>query len=100
MKKKSLSAKKKIHNKLLSHLRNPLINKIYKEFINFNKFNLGKSSFSVAISGGPDSLALTFLFKCLNIKNKIKGYFYTVDHKLRKNSSWIFSTSRFRIDFL
>ena len=30
MKKKSLSAKKKIHNKLLIHLKNPLISKIYK----------------------------------------------------------------------
>ena len=28
MKKKSLSAKKKIHNKLLVHLKNPLISKI------------------------------------------------------------------------
>ena len=32
MKKKSLSAKKIIHNKLLSYLKNPSINKIYKEF--------------------------------------------------------------------
>ena len=57
MKKKSLSAKKKIHNKLLINLKIPLIYKIYKDFNNFVKFNLNKSSFSVAISGGSDSLA-------------------------------------------
>ena len=87
MKKKSLSAKKKIHNKLLSHLRNPLINKIYKDFDNLVKFNLKKSNFSVAISGGTDSLALAFFSKSYSILNNIKVNFYHVDHKLRKESS-------------
>ena len=32
MKKKSLSAKKKIHKKLIKYLKNPRINKIYKDF--------------------------------------------------------------------
>ena len=86
MKKKSLNAKKIIHNKLLSYLKNPSINKIYKEFINFNKFNLGKSSFSVAISGGSDSLALAYFAKCFSISNNIKVKYYHVDHKLRKES--------------
>ena len=86
MKKKSLNAKKIIHNKLLSYLRNPSINKIYKEFENFNKFNLEKSSFSVAISGGPDSLALAYLAKCFSITNKISVKYYHIDHKLRKES--------------
>jgi len=87
MKKKSLSAKKKIHNKLLSHLRNPLIYKIYKDFDNLVKFNLNKSNFSVAISGGTDSLALAFFSKSYSILNNIKVNFYHVDHKLRKESS-------------
>ena len=87
MKKKSLSAKKKIHNKLLSHLRNPLIYKIYKDFDNLVKFNLNKSNFSVAISGGTDSLALAFFSKSYSILNDIKVNFYHVDHKLRKESS-------------
>ena len=86
MKKKSLNAKKIIHNKLLSYLKNPSINKIYKEFINFNKFNLGKSGFSVAISGGSDSLALAYFAKCFSISNNIKVKYYHVDHKLRKES--------------
>ena len=56
MKKKSLNAKKIIHNKLLSFLKNPSINRIYKKFENFIKLNLSKSTFSVAVSGGSDSL--------------------------------------------
>jgi len=87
MKKKSLSAKKKIHNKLLIHLKNPLISKIYKEFCNFNKFNLNKLNFSVAVSGGSDSLALAYLCKCYSINNNIKVRYYHIDHKLRKESS-------------
>ena len=87
MKKKSLSAKKKIHKKLLTHLKNPLICKIYKDFNNFIKFNLNKSNFSVAVSGGSDSLALVYFSKCYSISNNIKVEYYHVDHKLRKEST-------------
>ena len=45
MKKKSLSAKKKIHNKLLIHLKNPNISRIYKEFDNNIEFQLNKVNF-------------------------------------------------------
>ena len=86
MKKKSLSAKKKIHNKLLANLKDPLINKIYKEFDKLVKSNLKKSNFSVAISGGADSLALAFFSKIYSILNNIKVNFYHVDHCLRKES--------------
>ncbi len=87
MKKKSLSAKKKIHNKLLIHLKNPKISKIYREFDNSIMLNLNKFNFSAAISGGVDSLALAYLSKCYSILNNIKVNFYHVDHKLRKESS-------------
>ena len=87
MKKKSLSVKKKTHNKLLSHLRNPFINKIYKDFDKLVKSNLNNSNFSVAISGGTDSLALAFFSKVYSILNNMKVNFYHVDHKLRKESS-------------
>ena len=87
MKKKSLSAKKLIHKKLLINLKNPLINKIYNDFNSFVGLNLNKSSFSVAISGGSDSLALAYLSKCYSILNNVKVNFYHVDHKLRKESS-------------
>jgi len=88
MKKKSLSAKKKIHKKLLINLKNPIIYKIYKDFNNFVKFNLNQSSFSVALSGGADSLALAYFSKCYSIYNNIKVNYYHVDHKLRKESSY------------
>jgi len=87
MKKKSLSAKKKIHNKLLIILKNPSIYKIYKDFNNFVKFNLNNSNFSVAISGGTDSLALAYFSKCYSLSNNVKVNYYHVDHKLRKESS-------------
>tara|TARA_Y100000590_G_scaffold37623_1_gene40521 strand:+ start:107 stop:1156 length:1050 start_codon:yes stop_codon:yes gene_type:complete len=86
MKKKSLSAKKIIHKKLIKNLKNNRINKVFKIFKN----NLGfikTNNIAVAVSGGPDSLALSYLVKCLVINNKKKAFFYLVDHKIRKNSS-------------
>ena len=87
MKKKSLNAKKKIHNKLLIHLKKPFINKIYKEFYNIIKLNLNNSNFSVAVSGGSDSLALVYFSKCYSILNNVKINYYHIDHKLRNESS-------------
>ena len=87
MKKKSLSAKKKVHKKLLINLKDPLIDKIYKDFNNFVKINLKKSNFSVAISGGADSLALAYFSKCYSISNNIKVKYYHINHKLRNESS-------------
>ena len=84
MKKKSLTAKKKIHNSVLKHLTNKKILKIYKEFKSSLNIN---NSFAVAVSGGPDSLSLAFLAKCFSLINNVDVKFYIVDHKLRKNSS-------------
>jgi len=84
MKKKSLSVKKKVHNLILSHLNDPKILKIFSIF----KGNLDiKNKFSVALSGGPDSMSLAFLAKCFSIINKVNVKFYLVNHKLRKDSS-------------
>ncbi len=87
MKKKSLSAKKKIHKKLLFYLKDPLIKKIYNKFDRIIKLNHNKSHFSVAVSGGSDSLSLTYLSKCYSILNHIKVMYYHVDHGLRRESS-------------
>ena len=88
MKKKSLSAKKIIHKLLLNHLKNKKINKIFKEFKNYlEKNGKKKIKIGVAVSGGPDSLALAFLTKCYSLINKLDAKFFIVDHKLRKNSS-------------
>ena len=48
--------------------------------------NLNKS-FAVAVSGGPDSLALAFLAKIYSIKKKIPSKFFIVDHRLRPEST-------------
>jgi len=46
-----------------------------------------KKPFLIAVSGGPDSLALTALAKAYSYENKCKIYYVLVDHNLRKNSS-------------
>ncbi len=42
---------------------------------------------AVAVSGGCDSLALTFLLKEFCVERKIKIFAVTVDHKMRESSS-------------
>jgi len=49
---------------------------------------LKKKTFLIAVSGGPDSLALTALAKSYSYENKCKIYYVLVDHNLRKNSSF------------
>ena len=59
---KNLSAKIKIPKVLKDKLKNKKIGQIYKKFeknLSINK------NFIVAVSGGPDSLALAFLSKNL-----------------------------------
>ena len=41
----------------------------------------------MAVSGGPDSLALVALAKLFNYETKCKIYYVLIDHNLRKNSS-------------
>ena len=81
---KNLSASNKTHKKILSHLNNKNIFKIFKEFS--NSLNV-EEKLGVAVSGGPDSLALAFLAKCYSLKNQVSVKFFIVDHKLRKESS-------------
>jgi len=86
MKKRNLSAKKKIHNYYFRKLNNPRIKKIYLEFAkNIEKNTLKK--FGVAISGGSDSMALAFLAKCYSINKNLNYSYFTVDHKLRSEST-------------
>ena len=78
------NATTKIPKFLRDNLNNKRINKIYKKFeISLNL----DESFAVAVSGGPDSLALAFLSKVYSIKKSLKVTYFIVDHKLRKNSS-------------
>ena len=67
--------------------------KNHKElFLIYSKFkeklnNLKKNSLLIAVSGGPDSLALTALSKAFSYQKKCKTYYVLIDHNLRKNSS-------------
>ena len=69
---------------LQKQLNNKKIGKIYKEFE--KNLNLNKN-FAVAVSGGPDSLALAVLAKIYAIKKKLISKFFIVDHQIRKESS-------------
>ena len=80
---KNLSVKNKTHKAILSHLGNKAILKTFEEFSASLEI---KQNIAVAVSGGPDSLSLAFLAKCYALKNKIKVKYFTVNHKLRKES--------------
>jgi tRNA(Ile)-lysidine synthase len=81
---KNLNVSKKTHKFLLDKLKDSRTLQIYKKF----ESNLPvKKNFVVAVSGGPDSLALSFLAKIYSIKKSIDVKYFIVDHKLRKNST-------------
>ena len=67
-----------------SKLSNKRINQIYKKFEKSLHIN---ENFAVAVSGGPDSLALAFLSKIYAIKWRLEVKFFIVDHKLRPEST-------------
>ena len=82
MKKKNsnvYSLKKKLDKKIKTR-------KIYTNFkLKLEKI-IKKKPFVVAVSGGPDSLALAALSKTYKDENNSKTYFVLVDHGIRKNS--------------
>ena len=81
---KNLNVINKIPKTLAIKLSNHRIKKVYKKF----EKNLNISeNFIVAVSGGPDSLALAFLAKIYSIKKRLVAKFLIVDHKLRPDSS-------------
>ena len=81
---KNLSVKTKIPKFFREKLNNKKVNLIYNRF---NKSLRIKENFIVAVSGGPDSLALAFLAKLYSIQNKLNPKFFMVDHKLRPEST-------------
>ena len=81
---KNLSVAKKIPKLFKDKLDNKIINQVYKRFE--KSFNINQD-FIVAVSGGPDSLALAFLAKIYSIKKNLNSKFFIVDHKLRINST-------------
>ena len=81
---KNLSVQNKTNKKILSHLNDKKILKIFNQFLKSNDIS---KNIAVAVSGGPDSLALAYLAKCFALKKDIIIKCYIVNHKLRKNSS-------------
>jgi tRNA(Ile)-lysidine synthase len=80
---KNLSATK-IPSILKIKLSNKKIIRLYNSFE--KDFDI-KESFVIAVSGGPDSLALAYLTKIYSLKNNIRCKYFIVDHKLRKEST-------------
>ena len=71
-----------------SILKKKISNKKIKRLYKFFEKNLNTlDSCVVAVSGGPDSLALAFLMKLYSLKHNINCYFFIVDHKLRNDST-------------
>ena len=83
MKRKSSNVQK-LKNTLLQDKK---ILRIYIELKNFLSKNKNIKSFTVALSGGPDSMALAGLSNFLMREEKYKVLFALVDHGIRKNSS-------------
>jgi tRNA(Ile)-lysidine synthase len=81
---KNLSVRVKYQKLLKNKLKNKKISQVYKRFEESLHIN---EKFAVAVSGGPDSLALAFLAKIYSIKKKIPSKFFIVDHKLRPEST-------------
>ena len=81
---KNLNVTTKIPKILEDKLKNKRIKQIYKKFDD----NLDTlENFAVAVSGGPDSLALAFLAKIYSLKNNLKVKFFIVNHNLRNDST-------------
>ena len=81
---KNLSVKIKIPKLLQKKIDNKRIKRIYTEFEKSTNVN---KDFIVAVSGGPDSLALSFLAKIYSIRKNLNAKFVIVDHKLRPEST-------------
>ena len=81
---KNLIASSKTHKLLLNKLKDKRTRQIYNKFEKYLNIN---ENFAVAVSGGPDSLALSFLAKIYSIKNLLNVKYFIIDHKLRNNST-------------
>ena len=81
---KNLNVSKKTHKFLLNKLQDKRILQVYKKFERGIDIN---EEFMVAVSRGPDSLALSFLTKIYSIKKSLRVKYFIVNHKLRKEST-------------
>ena len=81
---KNLNVSKKTHKFLLNKLKDKRILQIYKKFESDLVVN---QDYIVAISGGPDRLALSLLAKIFAIEKHLTVKYLIVDQQLRKEST-------------
>ena len=72
--------------KLKDLASNKKISIIYSNFRSQLNSCIKKSNFLVAVSGGPDSLALSALSKAYSDEKKNKVSYVLIDHSIRVNS--------------
>ena len=87
MKRKSLNAQKINYNFISNLLNKDFIKPIFSKFE--KKLN-SRESFLVAVSGGPDSLALAFLSKCYEEKYGAKFNYCIISPDFQINFLIIF----------
>ena len=84
---------------------NVILKNFFREFKDLSKVYLSfkkkldsikQKSYVVAVSGGPDSLALVALSKAYSYQKRVKFYYVLINHNIRKNS---FSESK-KVKFL
>ena len=76
---KNLNVSNKTHKNLQKNLRDKRIFKIYRKFEKTLELN---QDFVVSVSGGSDSLALSFLAKIYSIKKSINSYYFFEEFRL------------------
>ncbi len=68
-------------------IKDKKIAEIYSKFKTILLKHKRNNSFGIAVSGGPDSMALAYLSRNLLAEMKYKIYFLLVDHGIRKDSN-------------
>ena len=86
MKKKSLNVQLTKRKKKI-YLKDKKIRKIYQVFKSILFTHIKYESFSIGVSGGPDSLALAYLSKIYSKEFNTKYKVLIVNHRLRKEST-------------
>ena len=86
MKKKSLDAQLKKHKITSIFLKDKKIRNIYKIFSKNLFSQINNQKFCIGVSGGPDSLALSYLSKLYAKEYKTSFKAFIVNHKIRTES--------------
>ena len=85
MKRKNLIAKRKVKKKFLQ-VKDTKIKKLYKNFEELVSQNIKKESFAIAVSGGADSLCLSYFANQYRKRFRNKMHVLIVNHNLRRES--------------